>query len=304
MDTLDKYELIISKIQEMCTSTVAMAPYPVGATSVTTYKYGRSKSKGNKEGKMPTPRKAIVEELIKQCKGNQKNNVLLGYRYKKVRGNNMSIYETMKEIAAICEAMYWGGKEVTPDEYRANLEYARKEAAENLKNWEAEKNKSTIDKIKDGIQNLKGRLSKPAHREAISKLIDGMKAIKGNKENINCALSEEEEEQQKPKHWTQNQPSKSNMYYVNKFGKGRNKNNYQRGQDIIRGSYKNYQTNKELPKYLEDTELMNKAINILNHAYSQKGAGIGRAFAAAQKAGIPRGVFHYLIQQRKQGGTN
>lgn len=98
MDTLDKYELIISKIQEMCTSTVAMAPYPVGATSITTYKYGKSRSKGSKEGKMPTPRKAIVEELIKQRKGNQKNNVLLGYKYKKIR----NISETINTIANIC----------------------------------------------------------------------------------------------------------------------------------------------------------------------------------------------------------
>ena len=220
----------------------------------------------------------------------------------------MDLLETMYRLTELCEAITV--KAVQPRPIRTTKdfrEFMREHSAmkdELGKQLEAEKNKGTMDKIKDGIQNLKGRLNKPAHREVISKLIDGVKAIKGNKENINCALSEEEEEQQKPKHWTQNQPSKSNMYYVNKFGKGRNKNNYQRGQDIIRGSYKNYQTNKELPKYLEDTELMDKAINILNHAYSQKGAGIGRAFAAAQKAGIPRGVFHYLIQQRKQGGTN
>lgn len=194
----------------------------------------------------------------------------------------MDIFKQINEIANVCESIINEATLTTP-EIRARVEKQQEIAKKSQE--ENRPKKAKIEAAKEAIRNV-------------------LNNIKVNKENINCALSEEDEEQQKPKHWTQNQPSKSNMYYINKFGKGRNKSNYQRGQDIIRGSYKNYQTNKELSKYLEDTELMNRAVNILNHAYSQKGANIGRTFAAAQKAGIPRGVLHYLIQQRKQGGTN
>ena len=110
MEILDKYKDIITRIEEMCTSTAVMAPYPVGATGITTYKYGKSRSKGSKEGKMPTPRKAIVEELMKQCKGNQRDNLLLGYKYQKTRGSKkMDISETIKEIATLCEAIIGEG---------------------------------------------------------------------------------------------------------------------------------------------------------------------------------------------------
>ena len=87
----------------MCTSTVAMAPYPVNGISVTTvsYKPGK-KSKSRKEEKMPTKPKAIVEELVKQHRGNQKDKVLLGYKYRKSRGNNMNITEAISTIAGIC----------------------------------------------------------------------------------------------------------------------------------------------------------------------------------------------------------
>ena len=138
MDTLDKYELIISKIQEMCTSTVAMAPYPIGATGITTYKYGRSKSKGNKEGKIPTPRKAIVEELIKQCKGNQKNNVLLGYKYKKVR----NISETINTIANTCFDIL---EEISKDDIERSKKRKLRRLETVSKSLEKKYNRSQVD---------------------------------------------------------------------------------------------------------------------------------------------------------------
>ena len=178
MDTLDKYELVISKIQEMCTSTVAMAPYPINGISVTTvsYKPGK-KGKSQKQEKMPTKPKAIVEKLN--------------------RGNNMSITETMYELAKLCEAMYWGGKEVSNDEYRANLDAAREEAAEKLAKWKAEyeKNKPVYAKIRDGIEKVrnlfsKGKTTSKGSKEVIDNIVSRLKAIvnKGDKkETINCS---------------------------------------------------------------------------------------------------------------------
>lgn len=80
MEILDKYKDIITRIEEMCTSTAAMAPYPVGGVSVTTVSGKQRKGKSKK--------------------------AMLNYKYtKQWSEKNMDITETMKEIAALCEAM-------------------------------------------------------------------------------------------------------------------------------------------------------------------------------------------------------
>lgn len=158
MEILDKYKDIITRIEEMCTSTAAMAPYPVGATSITTYKYGKSRSKGSKEGKMPTPRKAIVEELIKQCKGNQKNKIMLNYKYQKMRGSKkMNISETMKEIATICEAII-KGEAISEDEF-------------------------TKDRIKNNIKSFLG-LEQKKHPAYFTKTAKELRDKQSNLDNI------------------------------------------------------------------------------------------------------------------------
>lgn len=158
MNTLEKYILAMTVIECLCTSTAAMAPYPVGATSITTYKYGKSRSKGSKEGKMPIPRKAIVEELIKQCKGNQKNKIMLNYKYQKTRGSKkMDISETMKEIATICEAII-KGEAISEDEF-------------------------TKDRIKNNIKSFLG-LEKKKHPNYFTKIAADLRAKRDKVDKI------------------------------------------------------------------------------------------------------------------------
>lgn len=96
----EAYEGIINRIEEMLgTSTVAMAPYPIGGISVTTVSG-------------------------KQRKGSSKS-AMLNYKYTKQWGNK-AIVETMNDIALICEAIAevagkpfsLRGERVTPDEWR------------------------------------------------------------------------------------------------------------------------------------------------------------------------------------------
>lgn len=94
MNTLDKYKTIIDKIEEMCTSTVAMAPYSVGGISVTTIKAKQRKGKSHKP--------------------------MLNYKYTKQWGDKTSdITETMNQIAYICQMIH---EEVT----EKDIEGARK----------------------------------------------------------------------------------------------------------------------------------------------------------------------------------
>lgn len=91
MEILDKYKDIITRIEEMCTSTAAMAPYPTGGISVTTI---------HSRGRKGKSRKAM-----------------LNYKYTKQWGNkNMDITETMNEIAILCEAII-KGEVISEDEF-------------------------------------------------------------------------------------------------------------------------------------------------------------------------------------------
>lgn len=91
MEILDKYKDIITRIEEMCTSTAAMAPYPTGGISVTTI---------HSRGRKGKSRKAM-----------------LNYKYTKQWGNkDMDITETMNAIATLCEAII-KGEVISEDEF-------------------------------------------------------------------------------------------------------------------------------------------------------------------------------------------
>lgn len=82
----EAYENLINKIEEMMgTSTVAMAPYPIGLA-----------------GETPT--------ISKKENKHRNKKALLGYKYQKSRYSkkNNSIVETMEEIANVCEAILEG----------------------------------------------------------------------------------------------------------------------------------------------------------------------------------------------------
>ena len=98
METLDKYKQILSALSEMCTSTAVMAPYPTPVVGQIKHSYKKNRALKIK--------KAVMEafEGIKQNQGSQKK-AMLGYRYIKQRGSNMSIHEKILEIAEICEAI-------------------------------------------------------------------------------------------------------------------------------------------------------------------------------------------------------
>ena len=128
MEILDKYKDIITRIEEMCTSTVAMAPYPVPGVSITRYQYGVNKSKGGRKEKTLAIRKAIVEELIKQQNGSQNDQVMYKHKFKKRNQHriqrsdkDMDITETMNAIATLCEAIIDEAALTTP-EIRARVE--------------------------------------------------------------------------------------------------------------------------------------------------------------------------------------
>ena len=77
----EAYKSLINKIEEMCTSTVAMAPY---ATPVVGQE---NPSKYEKQGKK------------------RQKKAVLGYKYKKTWGRKMNIEEMMLEIMDTCEAI-------------------------------------------------------------------------------------------------------------------------------------------------------------------------------------------------------
>ena len=124
MDTLDKYRSIIGKIQEMCTSTVALAPYPVGGISVTTIKNKQRKGKSSKP--------------------------MLNYKYtKQWSEKNTSIVETMNEIAKLCEAI------TNTKEFREFYNDYKNRVAENKKRIEKKGSQKVIDNILGTIKKWK-----------------------------------------------------------------------------------------------------------------------------------------------------
>ena len=151
----------MDKIQEMCTSTVALAPYPVGPISdVTEVRY--KSSKGAKESKMPKPRKALVE--------------------------------TMLELAELCEEYYLHGKIVSGDEFRAFME-KRKQGAEALKKQLEEESKSPLAKAKDKILHVytKIKAKVPYNKEKSKEVIDkAINTMKKPQEQLNCSYVSEE----------------------------------------------------------------------------------------------------------------
>ena len=160
MDTLDKYRIIIDRIQEMCTSTVALAPYPIGPVgSVTTVHY--KSNKGVKESKMPKPRKAIVE--------------------------------TMLELAELCEGYYLYGQPVSGDTFRAFME-KKKQGAEALKKQLEEESKSPLAKAKDKILHVYTKIkAKVPYNKEKSKAVIGqaIDTMKKPQEQLNCSYVSE-----------------------------------------------------------------------------------------------------------------
>lgn len=160
MDTLDKYRIIIDRIQEMCTSTVALAPYPMGpVSSITTVHY--KSNKGAKERKMPKPTKAIVE--------------------------------TMLELAELCEGYYLYGQPVSGDTFRAFME-KKKQGAEALKKQLEEESKSPLAKAKDKILHVYTKIkAKVPYNKEKSKAVIGqaIDTMKKPQEQLNCSYVSE-----------------------------------------------------------------------------------------------------------------
>ena len=170
MEILDKYKSIITRIEEMLCPSVegTMSPFPIPGISITSYQYGSGtrKGKGAKQERVLPTRKAIVEELVKQRKGNQRDKVMLNYKYTK-----RHVMEAMQEIATLCEEMIKAQKgSVSPRELRTKVEefqkIAKKSQAENTPK------KSKIEAVKQVVEKILG-LTKP------------------NNETINCGYVSE-----------------------------------------------------------------------------------------------------------------
>lgn len=151
MDILDKYENAIRKIQEMCTSTVATAPYPVGGISVTTIRRRQSKGRSHKP--------------------------MLNYKYTKQWTNkDVSIVEAIKEIASVCESILNEVEAVKPrkirnaKDFREFYQEYQDKAAQNREHVEKKGSKAAINNLIDRVKKWRAAAkgTEPIHCNYVS----------------------------------------------------------------------------------------------------------------------------------------
>lgn len=125
----EAYEDIISKIEEMCTTTGVMAPYPVGLA-----------------GETPA---------IKKENRHRNKRAMLGYSYQKSRNSKRALVETMKELADACEAIMNEG---------SSSEYFENKYGKGKSNDEDPGKRILQGQVKR-VRNYKNKLTKKALEE-------------------------------------------------------------------------------------------------------------------------------------------